>query len=320
MTAFLTAVLRHALGYSSPRQAVDAFMRLVGVFALAGLALGVAFPVFGWSATDPVSHLGRWLLAALLATIAAGGAWFILGGAAGLARAAAAPTRDGARTFGRDSLIVTSLMAALAMGWAGRGAALLFQGAPVTEAVGWRRVVPWGTVAVQGEAIVARGVIGPAFAADVRRALADQPEVTTLRIDSGGGVASSGDRIAALVRAAGLDVVVSRYCASACLPIFLAGERRVLAPGARLGCHQMADAITGASAGAARSFRDVRPPEGGRALHARIVAVCDATPPSAMHTPALGDLAAIGAVTHVGADPRSAAPASVFCAQHSSAC
>ncbi len=291
-------------------------MRLAGVFMLAGLMLGVAFAGFGWSLRDPIPHLGRFGVAVTLGALGLVGVWFVVGVAVSLVRR----TGRAERTWGRDNLVVMALMAALAVGWAGRGLVMLGRGAPITEALAWRDVAPWGTVRVAGNAVIARGAIGPAFAADIREALEQGPGVRELRIDSGGGLVASGDAIAALVRAQRVDVVVNEYCASACLPIFLAGRRRVLAPGAALGCHQMSDGLTGAPAGAARNFRDVRPPDAAAAVHARLVSICDATPPRRMYEPGLPDLAAIGAVTHVGEQAETAIPVDVFCAQRPDVC
>ncbi len=323
MSAFARVALRHALGFSTPGDAGAAFMRLAGTFILLGLALGVAFAAFGWSVNDPIPHPGRLGVGGALAALGLAGVWFIEGVVASVARRAARVRRAGGaveRAWGRDNLVVMTVMAALAVGWAGRGVVMLSRGAPITEALAWRNVTPWGTVRLAGDAVIARGAIGPAFASDIRDALESRAGVRELRIDSGGGLVASGDAIAAVVRAHGVDVVVGEYCASACLPIFLAGRRRVLAPGAALGCHQMSDGLTGAPAGAARNFRDIHPPDDAAPVHARLIAACDATPPRRMYEPSLRDLAAIGAVTHLGAEAEDATPIDVFCAQHPLAC
>lgn len=61
--------------------------------------------------------------------------------------------------------------------------------------------------------------------------------VSTLVLDSPGGRVAAARGLARLVREAGLSTEVRGTCASACTLVFLAGTRRTLAPGARLGFH-----------------------------------------------------------------------------------
>lgn len=266
-------------------------MRATLGFMLAGGALLGLFAVTGWSATAG-GHPGRWLVGVWLAFIVATAVWFIWG--AGLSL-----RRFGGPTRGGDTLMVAMVLALIAGGWSARGLNLLTRGAPIPEALAWTGVKPWGVVSVDGPDVVARGTLTTGFSTEIRRALADHPGVARLRIDSPGGSVGAADLVAAQVRSRGLTVSVDDYCASACLKIFLAGRERVVRPNARLGCHQRSDAVSGRSAGPARNFRDVRPPRTAQALHDRIVARCDATPPEALYEPRLSELIAINAVTHV---------------------
>jgi hypothetical protein len=67
--------------------------------------------------------------------------------------------------------------------------------------------------------------------------LMDHPDITTLVISGTGGSARAAYRIAELVELNQLDVVAQGRCHSACSTIFLAGQNRYLARGARLGFH-----------------------------------------------------------------------------------
>ncbi|WP_164157565.1 COG3904 family protein [Sandarakinorhabdus rubra] len=58
-------------------------------------------------------------------------------------------------------------------------------------------------------------------------------------LDSPGGSVNSALEIGRLIRSRGMKTVITRnnYCASACALIWVAGARRILAPGARVGFH-----------------------------------------------------------------------------------
>ncbi len=298
MTALLRSLVGHVLGYSTPPQVGAIFMRLTGLFALLSVALGLLFFLFGWRAGDPATGAAqpeRFLVSGLLAYALLAAVWFAFG--AGLTL-----VRHRGPTHNSDGLIVMLLIAVATTGWAVRGLVLIGQGAPLTEAIAWTGVKPWGAVSVEGSTIIARGSITQPFAAEIADALDAAPGASRLRIDSGGGSVGLADVIARRIRARGMEVVSDRYCASACLQIFFAGTRRALRPGARLGCHQAIDAISGRPAGPVRNFRDVTPPPDARALHAQIVRRCDATAPQDMFEPPLADLVRVNAVTHIEQD------------------
>lgn len=73
-----------------------------------------------------------------------------------------------------------------------------------------------------------------AFAEAARASKAD-----TVILDSPGGSVNSALDIGRLIRARGMSTVVTRsgYCVSACGLVWVAGVRRMLAPGARVGFH-----------------------------------------------------------------------------------
>jgi hypothetical protein len=79
--------------------------------------------------------------------------------------------------------------------------------------------------------------IAYADARELRQILRDHPEVTTLELNSDGGVPPAALEMAVAVTDFGLNTVVTERCESACTLVFLAGENRTLARGARLGFH-----------------------------------------------------------------------------------
>ena len=76
-----------------------------------------------------------------------------------------------------------------------------------------------------------------ADARELRQILRDHPEVTTLELNSDGGVPPAALEMAVAVTDFGLNTVVTERCESACTLVFLAGENRTLARGGRLGFH-----------------------------------------------------------------------------------
>ncbi len=71
-----------------------------------------------------------------------------------------------------------------------------------------------------------------------RTLLADNPQVTEVQLNSGGGQVYASREIAQIILAHGLNTVVESECVSACIGIFLAGERRRMRLGAKVGFHQ----------------------------------------------------------------------------------
>jgi hypothetical protein len=72
----------------------------------------------------------------------------------------------------------------------------------------------------------------------VAEVLNGHPEVTTLKVNSGGGRLYEAEQISALVSRKGLDVVVSGECSSACTIILLSGKLRALEADAVVGFHR----------------------------------------------------------------------------------
>ena len=70
------------------------------------------------------------------------------------------------------------------------------------------------------------------------RALATDPTIHRLELDSPGGDCGEGLALAALVKKHSLSTFVNHQCVSACTMVFVAGRERVLTTGAKLGFHR----------------------------------------------------------------------------------
>jgi len=84
-----------------------------------------------------------------------------------------------------------------------------------------------------------RGPICDGASAALGELLHSHPTVRTLHVTSSGGLVNEGLRLATLVRAQHLHVVVDSSCYSACTLLLLAGDQRFMRPNARIGFHRM---------------------------------------------------------------------------------
>ena len=71
----------------------------------------------------------------------------------------------------------------------------------------------------------------------VEAALAENPDIDTVVLNSPGGHAAVGRRLSALIAARHLNTAVVDMCASACTYAYSGGEHRLAGPRARLGFH-----------------------------------------------------------------------------------
>lgn len=71
-----------------------------------------------------------------------------------------------------------------------------------------------------------------------RDILAENPGISELQLNSSGGSVYAGGEIAGLVLEYGLDTSIDGECISACVDVFLAGERRRMTIGSKIGFHQ----------------------------------------------------------------------------------
>ncbi|TNJ39985.1 hypothetical protein FGE21_18380 [Phaeobacter sp. B1627] len=71
-----------------------------------------------------------------------------------------------------------------------------------------------------------------------RALLKAHPDVTEVQLHSGGGSVYASSEIAWIVTDYGLDTTVQGECVSACVDIFLAGARRQMTLGSKIGFHR----------------------------------------------------------------------------------
>ncbi|MCL4790641.1 MAG: hypothetical protein KJ040_01155 [Gammaproteobacteria bacterium] len=88
-----------------------------------------------------------------------------------------------------------------------------------------------------GREIEVDGGLGFGVSAAVNELLERNPDVRRIRLNSGGGALSEGQRLRDLIVAHGLDTYSSRECSSACVSAFIGGRFRYLQRGARMGFH-----------------------------------------------------------------------------------
>jgi hypothetical protein len=74
----------------------------------------------------------------------------------------------------------------------------------------------------------------------VRQALASNPSVRAVRLESRGGRVDEGLALGRLLSDRNLDTLVTGECSSACVTAFVGGNRRLIGPAARIGLHSAA--------------------------------------------------------------------------------
>lgn len=93
------------------------------------------------------------------------------------------------------------------------------------------------TVSVDDTNLRIKGYLAWGVLGEVSRALAANPEIQTVVLDSPGGHVGVGTRLYDEIRKRGLDTYTAEFCASACTLAFLGGTRRIVRGGAKLGFH-----------------------------------------------------------------------------------
>lgn len=121
-------------------------------------------------------------------------------------------------------------------------------------AVSWRnRPPPAGVhLSADGQEITVSGPFAAPLDRRFRQVLDLAPRARLVRLHSPGGSLAVAGNIRNDIRDRHMDTLVTTHCASACTVAFLAGERRVIAPGARLGFHRFT--IAGRETGQADSY------------------------------------------------------------------
>lgn len=95
------------------------------------------------------------------------------------------------------------------------------------------------TYSASVNAIQIRGSLGGKISGQVRGLLDAQPEVTTIFIDSPGGLVEDALTVADIVKSRSLTVRIDGICASACVAIWAASPSRQMTATSRVGIHQL---------------------------------------------------------------------------------
>jgi hypothetical protein len=149
------------------------------------------------------------------------------------------------------------------------------------------------TLTPEGHRMRLQGPIGAGDAVRVGRLLSEAPALRVIELDSPGGRLKEAESLAAVVRAKGWRTATTGACESACTLLHMAGSRRQVQPGAKLGFHS---AYTGtwnpvldrlANRELARIYREAGLPE-------PFVQRTLATPPWQMWYPSRAELAGAG--------------------------
>lgn len=89
-----------------------------------------------------------------------------------------------------------------------------------------------------GSEIEVSGYIAFGLTSRLAAALDANPGVTLVHLNSSGGRVAEARRLRDLIASRRLSTYTSRQCTSACVIAFLAGERRLISPDAKIGFHQ----------------------------------------------------------------------------------
>jgi hypothetical protein len=152
------------------------------------------------------------------------------------------------------------------------------------------------TITPDGRKLQLKGPVGMGDGERVRTLLAGANGLRLIELDSPGGRLKEADLIAAAVRQAGWPTRATGDCESACTLIYLAGSRRQLMPGVRLGFHRASSGTVNPALDAlanrllAQTYREAGLPE-------HFIVRTLATPPSRMWHPGRDELVAGGLIT-----------------------
>lgn len=211
---------------------------LVTGFALALLALGAARWLEGKTWDVQNSYL-FWLWAAVGVTTWAlvwNGAWIM-----GAVRSSARRVGEGLAPWLAVGGLVGNMVVALAMAFAvTTSLGALLQGWWSLYVKGLDTVAITPVRSDNGEVTRLRvvGGMGVGSTRALMAALAQHPQVRVLEITSPGGLLTEGHGMAQVALQRALNTQATGACASACTLVFVAGERRLLAPKASLGFHR----------------------------------------------------------------------------------
>ncbi len=93
------------------------------------------------------------------------------------------------------------------------------------------------SVDVDEQTLLINGYMAWGLLNQVNAALAENPQINTVVMNSPGGHIQVGTRLYDLFRRHGVDTVADGLCGSACTIAFIGGKERILNKGAKLGFH-----------------------------------------------------------------------------------
>lgn len=125
--------------------------------------------------------------------------------------------------------VLTILLALRFVMFAGESYSGLRLAYPIT---GWHY-----QVSVSGRLLEVRGSISFGLADAVQAALAANPQVRRVRLNSGGGSLSEAQKLRGIIIAHDLDTDSTSGCSSACVSAYIGGHQRLLRSSARIGLH-----------------------------------------------------------------------------------
>lgn len=156
--------------------------------------------------------------------------------------------------------------------------------------------LPVVSVSADGRRLHVKGALGLGSAAQVRQALASAPHLRWVLLESSVGRLPEAQQVGKLLRARALQTRISTECSGACVYAFLAGTRRQVLPGARLGLQRLSAGV----------FNPLYQPLLNRSFGAQLAALglsahlvrkTLATPHSSLWVPQPDELAASGLVS-----------------------
>lgn len=176
------------------------------------------------------------------------------------------------RWFARAVSAVTAIAGLMMVSVAPSGMATLYETATDQDFIGKQGY----TVEADDQSLQITGHLAWGVLDKVKSAFAENPQITTVILNSPGGHVAVGSRLYDLFRGRGVDTVADGLCGSACTLAFLGGKERILNKGAKLGFHSAAgDAQNLVNAGNQRLITTFRDFGVGEAFIERLMA----TPP-----------------------------------------
>jgi hypothetical protein len=151
-------------------------------------------------------------------------------------------------------------------------------------------------LAADGTSVHISGGMNDGAAERLREALRGAPSVSSVVLSSTGGWVREGQLVAEVIAERKLSTLAQLECSSACTIAFLAGSSRTLAPGARLGFHQIRSvgSLDGQRSPDVALTRRAYDELG---LPAPFIAKIAATPHNQMWYPSSSELLAAGVIT-----------------------